>query len=92
MTDQYYAITGVSRRGSDGKAIVQTSSYRMVSLGPNGSVVAITERNGHPVWDDEAAAGKTANAPGSFEFDTDNTFKPSDSGEQGIQALVTDRC
>lgn len=88
---EYYVVTGVSRFDPHGKTHVQSSCYRAVSLGPGGSVVAITERDGSPIWDDEAVVGKIAHAPGTFEIYVDNTLKASDSGEQLFQASLTDQ-
>lgn len=80
MDNQFYAIYGTASSSDIGTTRVYTSDSKIVKLGPNGSVVALTADNGDPMWDDVAAAGKTTMAKGGFSILTDHTFKvPNES-------------
>lgn len=79
MDNTFYALFG-SKSGQGGDTRVNTSSFKKVKLGPDGTVVAITDKAGAFVWDDASSAGKKAPNEGGFQFITDDTI-PTDTGE-----------
>lgn len=77
ITNEFFAIYGTKK--GDQKAMVETSSYKQVALGPNGSVVAMTTVKGEgkdPKWD-EAKFATDFSGDGGFKFMSDGTFDNS---------------
>ncbi|PSK34454.1 hypothetical protein B9Z65_8780 [Elsinoe australis] len=73
MDNNFFAMFG-SSRGQGSVARVETSSFRRIRLGPDGSVVALTAAGGGLKWNDAAVVGRQSVNSGSFQFLTDNTI------------------
>ncbi|KAH8674238.1 hypothetical protein BX600DRAFT_227400 [Xylariales sp. PMI_506] len=73
VSSNFYAIFGTKRGGPKEK--VETSSYKAIRLGPNGSVVAMTTTNNgtSPKWD-VPNCGDDFDGAGGFKFISDGTF------------------
>jgi hypothetical protein len=67
MDNTFYAIFGTSS-GEGSKTHINTSSFKQIKLGPNGSVVAITNEKGGIIWDETIVQGKKSSDKGGFEF------------------------
>lgn len=74
LENTFYAIFGTKSSQR-----VLTSSYKKITLGPNGSVVAVTYKDDTFEWDTTSVAGKSSDVAGSFQFNTDDSI-PSDTG------------
>lgn len=88
MDNNFYAIFG-SKTGQGSATRINTSSFREIKLGPNGSVVAITAKSGTFKWDDVAVVGKAAPNEGGFQFITDDTI-PTDTNTRYIGVGAAD--
>lgn len=88
MDSQFYAIYGTSSSGAGGTVRVTTSDSKEVKLGPNGSMVGLTTKDGDPLWDEARVKGKTTAAKGGFSFLTDHTFKFPNPGKHRAPVVV----
>jgi hypothetical protein len=73
MDNTFYALFGTSS-GAGSKTRVKTSSYKKIKLGPGGSVVQLSNKNGGIVFNDEAVVGKKCDDKGGFQLLTDDTI------------------
>ncbi|KAG5655637.1 hypothetical protein KAF25_009136 [Fusarium avenaceum] len=78
MQQEYFAIIGTANKSDDGTHRVYTNEYLPTKLGPGGTIAAVTTQDNNPMWDVNAAAGKTLAVKGGFAIVTDNTFTTDD--------------
>jgi len=88
MDNQFYAIFG-SSTGQGTATRINTSSSRKITLGPGGTVVAVTNTTGTFKWDDQAVVGRTADNDGGFQYITDDSI-PTDSNSRYIGVGAAD--
>jgi len=80
MDNTFYAIFGTST-GEGSKTRIKTNSFKKIKLGPNGSVVAITNDNGGIIWDETTVQGKKSSDKGGFEFLTNELVPGTDNSK-----------